>query len=111
MADREQVELGRDQSGTTVRLEVGEELAVRLPENRTTGYRWETVASDDAVVAPGGDDYEVAGTGHGGGGSHRFRFRAVGAGRATVALALRRPWETAAADRFEVAVEVTPAAP
>lgn len=112
MADRRTVEVGAEDQGGAVRASVGDEIVVRLRENRTTGYRWVLEALDDEVVSAGGDGYEpddrhVGNVG--GGGWRAFRFEAARPGRTVLRLARRRPWEGTrpGENRFEVTVDVS----
>lgn len=83
--------------GGQVTLTVGQELAVELRANVTTGYMWELVPPFPEVVTvidPGtysaapGSEARV-----GAGGITSFVFRAVRPGKGVVNLAYRRPWE------------------
>ncbi len=98
--------------GGRATLTVGQELAVELRTNVTTGYRWELVPPVPEVVtvieagsysaAPGSEGRVGAG------GTTLFVFRAVQPGKGEVNLAYRRPWETDVAPartvRFDVEV-------
>ena len=95
-----------DRLGDTVELQVGDEVLVRLPENPSTGYRWELDASrgglelaEDTYVGPRGSTV-------GGAGERHFRLRATGEGAAQVQLRLARSWEDGAAEQGSVAVSV-----
>ena len=79
-------------------LGAGEELVVRLAENRTTGFRWrlsdlpESLTADEDFAAPSPDR-------PGEGGVHTFRLRPSRPGRYRLAVALGRSWGAAAPDR------------
>jgi len=92
--------------GTTVAVALGDVLAVRLPENPTTGYVW-TIESANALLELLESAYRVEGDAVGAGGTRTFRFRAVQAGAGDVHLRLARAWETTAVDAFRVRVAVT----
>jgi inhibitor of cysteine peptidase len=98
--------------GGPVALAVGQELAVQLQANVTTGYAW-SVASPVpevlTVVEPGTYRASAASEGRvGAGGTTSFVFRAVRPGKGVLDLAYRRPWETDVAPartaRFDVEV-------
>lgn len=74
---------------------------ITLTENQTTGYAWETVVSDETVlaVADGGyvtDESEEALAGAGG--THTWAVSAVGKGEAKVTFIYTRSWESSPDD-------------
>ena len=85
--------LGDD--GDRVSLAPGDEIQVTLEGNATTGFSWELVEYDSAVIAPLGeptydvDDGELAGAG----GSWTWTLRAVAAGESPVRFVYHRTWE------------------
>ena len=46
--------------GKTFAVQVGDFIAILLPENPTTGYRWEISEVDNQLVESQGSDYSVA---------------------------------------------------
>ena len=44
------MELTDADTGAEHSLDVGQELVVRLPENRTTGYRWDLAVPDGVAL-------------------------------------------------------------
>ena len=74
--------------GTTVELQPGERVTLRLDSNSTTGYAWNlAVELDKNVVRLASSDYEVVDEGtEGGGGVETWVFEAVRAGDQTVEL-------------------------
>lgn len=87
------MELTRSDAGTEHPLGVGQEAVLRLPENRTTGYRWEVSAPGGVHVEDGG--FEPAPSGApGAGGTRTFRLRPIAPGTHAVAVGLRRSWES-----------------
>jgi inhibitor of cysteine peptidase len=92
------ISAGIDQSGQTIRLQVGQQLAVTLPSNPSTGYRWKVETIVDQILRQMGEpEYQsMASTGTtmaGEGGSETFRFEAVGRGEAPLRLFYHRPAE------------------
>ena len=83
----EAVLTGADE-GTSVDLQPGERVTVRLDSNATTGYAWNlAVELDKNVVRLVSSDYEVVDEGtEGGGGVETWVFEAVRAGDQTVQL-------------------------
>ncbi len=73
---------------------IGDRVKIELPENPTTGFRWQVASIDAGILRPQADDY-VAGadTGVGGGGLRVFFFEAASSGAADVRLELKRSWE------------------
>ena len=96
--------------GGTREAHPGDAIVIRLPENITTGYRWEIAGLDRSVVELVDTDYletpepRVIGRG----GTRTFRFRARAGGRTRIELRMRRPWEApdTAIERFAVTVHV-----
>ena len=94
-------------NGRTVNSAVGGRFCVELVENGTTGYVWSRPEFDEKVLALESDESVPAASGAvGAGGVRRFVFLTKAAGRASVRLANRRPWEADAvpAARFELTV-------
>ena len=88
------MELTDADAGGEHALGVGQEVVLRLPENRTTGYRWELAVPEGVAVED--DGYEAAPPGApGAGGTRRFRLRPTAAGTHRVTAGLRRSWEAA----------------
>jgi inhibitor of cysteine peptidase len=88
-----------------IQVAVGEQFAVELTGNPSTGYTWQ-VRVDGQLLELLGQEFEPSGEGVGAGGVEVFRFRAVAAGETEIACAYRRPWDTESRDtrRFRVAV-------
>ncbi len=96
-------------SGAQVVLRQGQTLAVSLPENASTGYRWEIVPGAGSILSAQGDSYVAADPGAiGGGGVRTFTFMAAASGNAVLQIILHQPWMTgvAPARTFEAAVAV-----
>jgi predicted secreted protein len=93
------VELTESDAGAERSVDVGQELVVRLPENRTTGYRWQLSVPVDGLALDD-DTYEPdASERPGSGGTRTFRLRATQPGTHHLGAALRRPWESGDAGR------------
>ena len=82
------IELTDADNGRTITTFPGCEVVLRLPENASTGYRWET---PDGVAVTSDDYMRADGLGVGGTGERRFAFTTPDL---TVELTfeLRRPW-------------------
>jgi len=89
---------------------VGQELALQLDANASTGYRWEVTPPVPDVIAvvdsgtyrePPDPEAKV-----GAGGSTSFLFKAVRPGKGVLELVYRRPWETGVAPAKITRVEL-----
>lgn len=92
-----EVQVGRTESGGTILLQAGDVLVVTLPSNPSTGYSWQVLAVDPAVLVQQGDPvYQPSADGTGlvgTGGTETFRFDAISGGSVTLTLGYLRPWE------------------
>lgn len=87
------MELTDADAGAERTVGVGQDLLIRLPENRTTGYRWH-LDLPEAGLELADDTYAPPDPGRpGAGGVRTVRLRATAAGTHRVAAALRRSWE------------------
>lgn len=97
--------------GRTLHARVGDTVTVRLPEPATSGYRWEISGPVDDGLEPAGDTNEMpsgAGSAAGASSTRTLAFRAQRSGTFTLALRLRRSWESegSALRRFHVTIVV-----
>jgi inhibitor of cysteine peptidase len=107
------VRVTQSDAGGTVTLPPGDALVVELPENPTTGYRWE-LAGPGALADRVSSDFDPPPPGlAGAAGVRRFTVHPPAAGSYQVELVLRRPWEQDAPprERWAVTVVVGPSAP
>jgi inhibitor of cysteine peptidase len=100
------IQADENANGSERILAVGDELALVLPENPTTGFRWELVSDGVPACRLEGDEYRSPSGLPGAGGTHQWRFRATQAGIGTIELRYRRPWLKDAAKTFRLAVRV-----
>lgn len=93
----------------TVDLHVGGKVVIQLPDNPSTGYRWE-IDADKACVKIERQHFEQQSHQVGGGGESSWVLRAITPGVSTVKLMLWRPWEgeRAAIQRFVVTLRIAP---
>jgi predicted secreted protein len=96
-------------NGQSVELGVGETLVIRLPENRTAGFRWQIEDGGQSVGSLEADAHEAAAGPPGRGGTRVLSFRAERPGEGEIKLAYRRPWEANAppARTFTMRVRVS----
>lgn len=119
MPPRQQVVTEAD-NGKTINLENGEIFYLRLPENPSTGYRWELSLTQGLNVNLGPDNIpgeyyppeQPEGVEQplvGAGGVRLWEIKAVAEGSQLVTGVYKRPWENATGeeDNFTLNVEVT----
>lgn len=107
-------------NGKTINLENGEIFYLRLPENPSTGYRWELNLTQGLNVSLGPDNIpgeyyppeQPEGVEQplvGAGGVRLWEIKAVAEGSQLVTGVYKRPWENATGeeDNFTLNVEVT----
>jgi inhibitor of cysteine peptidase len=104
--------LGQKDQTRTAEIRVGERIAVRLPENPTTGFTWAVAETDSRLLALERTDYtppEEAGF-IGARGDRTFTFIALETGEVPLALKYWRFWEGDAsiAGRYTVTVRIVP---
>lgn len=78
-----------------IEVQVGQEFAITLGSNPTTGYRWQLAEPlDESRLKLVGSEYKAPETERvGAGGREVWTFKAVGAGKTSIALRYVRPWE------------------
>jgi inhibitor of cysteine peptidase len=100
--------IGNADNGGKKELRVGDQFEVALPENPTTGYRWQLHTPVGPVLEVEDDSFVGSAPGLiGAGGLRSWRFRALKAGLAHLTIDNRRSWEPAPIGTFEVTIEVT----
>lgn len=88
------VALTAAENGSSVAIENGDTLAVMLPANPTTGYSWQVVDNDGAILAQTSDPVTLPhSTALGAGGVQLFTFQGVAPGTMTLQMVYSRPWE------------------
>jgi len=91
----EPIQLNQDDDGRVVTVAAGQQIVVRLPENPTTGYRWEPPAGVKVVA----DEYRSpGGRAMGAGGERVFTLAAIPTA-GEVRFELKRPWGGGAPER------------
>jgi inhibitor of cysteine peptidase len=80
----------------SARLHKGESFEISLPENPTTGFRWNITATGEPVSKMIDEDFHP-GARMGGEGVHTWRFRATEQGESEIRMVLQRSWEAPAA--------------
>lgn len=105
-----QVILTASDKGSQVEVKVGEQIAILLDGNPSTGYTWEAKDLDTTMFEQVGDPvFSSSNPGLvGSGGTLTLTFNALKAGTATLTLVYHRSWETGIdpIDTFAVMVTV-----
>ena len=99
------VQLEQSAADSTVRLAVGDQAQLTLPETRSGGYKWQTTSVESPVFSIEDNGFEMA-SGIGGTGAHHWTITAKQAGEAKLELVHGRSWEPDAGKRFVVTVVV-----
>lgn len=82
-------------NGQTVTLEKGQQLVISLEGNPTTGYNWELVEFDAAILKQVGEpEYKSDSSLIGSGGVITITMEALETGKTNVKLIYHRSWET-----------------
>ena len=103
--------LNESDNGRTVTIRTAESLRITLPENATTGYRWELERWNREVIGLVAEAPQYAsGPLVGSGGHVDFQFQARKPGTSDIALKELRPWEgeSSVIARYRLHVEVLP---
>jgi inhibitor of cysteine peptidase len=95
-------------NGNQITVQKGQTLTVKLEANPSTGYTWEMVEPEGAILRQVGEpefsaDSELIGAP----GTLTLRFEAVEAGQMDLRLVYHRPWETGVEPLETFTVEVT----
>ncbi len=101
------IEVSQSDDGRLIETGVGETIAIRLPENASTGFRWAVDRCDGDVLALVAEQPDYAGK-TGSAGHVTFSFRAARPGKGEIALKNWRSWEgeKSIGSRFRIEVDV-----
>jgi len=100
------IQIGNADNGGKRKLRVGDVFEVTLPENPTTGYRWQLHSPVGPVLEVEDDSFAGPSSGMiGAGGLRSWRFRVLREGLAHLVIDNRRSWEPAPIGTFEVTIE------
>lgn len=102
------IEVTAADDDTVIAAEAGDTIAVRLPDNPATGYRWELEPVTGGAVVLDDAGYEPSSDAVGGGGVATWTLHAAASGTASIRLKRWRPWEGdgSVRARFRVTVNV-----
>ena len=80
----------------SIEIMIGQEFAIELDANATTGYQWHLAEPllDNSIIELLGTEYRVSETGLiGTGGKEIWKFRAIDEGKTMISMKYIRPWE------------------
>ena len=87
-----------DDNGKQITVQSGDVITVTLVSNPTTGYSWQVMEIDNAILVQDGDPEYKQSPGAeglvGAGGTETFHFKAIGSGQTSLGLGYLRPWES-----------------
>ncbi len=99
------ISVGEESNGRRLELHVGDSIEVQLPENPTTGWRWQVIAAAEPVCEKASQTFEPARADKPGApGLLRCEFRVVVPGNARIELVSKRAWSSELAGRFTLEV-------
>lgn len=85
-------------NGKQITVKSGDVVTVTLVSNPTTGYSWQVMEIDNAILVQKGDpEYKQSPSSEGlvgAGGTETFQFNVVGSGETTLEMGYMRPWES-----------------
>jgi inhibitor of cysteine peptidase len=90
-----EVNLGSEARGQTVRVHLGDVIAIRVAETPTTGYRWVLADPPPSILVLENRYEPPSPATPGAPGVRLLRLRAQRPGMAVVRLTKRRPWAEA----------------
>ena len=105
MAD---IYISKAQDGQSIAARVDDLIALELPSNPTTGYKWAFADIDESLIVVESADYKAANIAVGSGGVERWMLRARLPGTARIELKRLRPWEgdRSIVERFNVTLSI-----
>jgi len=84
-----------EDDGREITLQKGQTVTIKLEGNPTTGYSWEVVETEGAILQQVGEpEFEAESDLLGAPGTQTLRFEAVETGQMELKLVYQRPWET-----------------
>lgn len=103
-----QIDVTATDDGRTLAAAVGDVIAVRLPENPSTGYRWSLSDIDALQLVIEDRGYRQESPSVGGGGYAYWTLRAASTGRFRIEAQKSRPWQGAESIicRFSLTLEI-----
>ena len=85
-------------NGKQIIVKSGEVMTVTLVSNPTTGYSWQVMEIDNAILVQDGEpEYKQSSSAEGlvgAGGTETFKFKVIESGETMLELGYMRPWES-----------------
>jgi len=105
-----QIAVSEAQCGQSQTVHVGDLVALELPENPSTGYRWTFAEFDGAHLEFVDSGYRAPSRAVGSSGYAYWNFRARSAGNVRIEAKLSRPWEgdRSTSQEFSLDLEIKP---
>src|SRR5262245_3362204 len=102
------VDIDRSANNTERAVAIGQEIRITLPENPTTGFRWDIETKGEPALQLDNETFDSLQGGVGKGGIHQWRFTAAREGRGDIVLVYRRSFERdkPPAETFRLTVRV-----
>jgi inhibitor of cysteine peptidase len=96
-------------NGKSFSASLGNTIVIKIPENPTTGFRWELEEFDNSALEMQASDFSSKSTIlTGSGGEKSFTIKTKQIGQTSISLKLWRDWEgdSSVIERYEVNIEV-----
>jgi len=93
LKEEEEVRISAENNGGQVILKIGQTLILSLASNPSTGYTWEVVEIDEAILRQTYRGYKSDRPLPGAGGQDVWHFATQAEGRTTLSLRYWQPWE------------------
>ncbi len=99
------IKLTKSQQGNTISFNEGDKILIELPENPTTGFKWELNYNSKFNVKESFISFDENSVG--GGGVAHFELTPIGSlSNEKLIFYLKRPWETDVEDEFSIILKV-----
>jgi inhibitor of cysteine peptidase len=91
-------------NGSTLDVQIGDSIALELPDNPSTGYRWRLVTAGEPVCEKTAEHFVAEGSRPGAPGLLRCEFRVLTRGTARIQLDSKRSWSSSVERSFTLDV-------
>jgi len=96
----EEIDLGPEDNGRILNVSMGTVVIIKLPENPSTGYRWQYAVNENIAEVMDDNYIDPEDPIPGRGGTRMLKLRVAGSGE--FAMDYGRPWENQPIDHFSV---------
>jgi inhibitor of cysteine peptidase len=87
------LQFNESSNGSEIELNIGEKFEIILPENPSTGFRWNLVSNGEPACKLLDNSFVPSSGSPGSSGNHSWQFQAVQEGLGKIELVYRRSWE------------------